>query len=173
MELPQTLKDLFQNNYTAVCNYAAVMTKDKHLAEDIVQDVFIHLWEKDKFNQLDKPEAFLLKCVRNKCIDHLRSHKRKNETLVEDFIIEVQDRPSNLKEEEILPLLHYFIGKLPPKTQKVFLMSRQQKMTYKEIAEELNLSYKTIENQMGSALKKLRILLQQHNYLPLAIILFQ
>jgi len=78
-----------------------------------------------------------------------------------------------LKEEDILPMLHYFADQLPTKMQQVFLLSRQQNMTYREIAQELNLSIKTIENQMSNALKKLRSLLKQHHYLPTLLFFLQ
>ena len=167
------LKIIFNKNYAALCNYAASRVMDKHAAEDIVQSVFIQLWENDKILNLENPDTYLLKCVRFKCIDHLRSQKRKLETSQEKLPEIGHEEQQTLKEEDILPLLHYFASKLPPKTQRVFLMSRQQGMTYKEIAQELNISIKTIENQMGTALRKLRILLKEHHYLPVSIAILQ
>jgi len=167
------LKYIFDKNYPGLCNFATAIIKDKHTAEDIVQQVFIQLWENQKFTTLDKPEVYLLKCVRNKCIDYLRSQKRKREIPLENLPELDQVETQIIKDEDILPLLHFFASQLPPKTQQVFLMSRNQGLSYKEIATELNVSIKTIENQMGSALKKLRILLKEHHYLPLVFIFFQ
>lgn len=79
----------------------------------------------------------------------------------------------DLKEEDIVPLLHFFASKLPPKTKAVFLLSRQDDMTYKQIADHLGVSIKTIENQMGSALKKLRLLLKEYQYFTLLPFLLQ
>ena len=147
------------------------MVKDKHTAEDLVQSVFIQLWENEKILKLDKPEPYLLKCVYYKCIDFLRGEKRKREILVDSLPEIGKEEIHSLTEADIVPLLHYFAGKLPPKMQEVFLMSRQQGMSYKEIAQHLNISVKTVENQMGSALKKLRILLKKYHYLP-ALLLY-
>jgi len=168
-----TLKEIFDNNYSALCNYAFVIVKDRHIAEDIVQSVFIQLWENEKIFQLDAPEPYLVKCVRYKCIDYLKRPSRKKEVLIENLPDTRIEEVQALKEEDIVPMLHYFADKLPPKMRKVFLMSRTQGLTYKEIAEELNISVKTVENQMGTALRKLRKLLQQHHYLPIALIFFQ
>ena len=167
-----SLKNLFDNNYKALCNYAAVIIKDKHQAEDIVQNVFIQLWENDKIYKLQNPEPYLLKCVRFKCIDYLRGKKRKKEIPLETLPEIGFEQNHSLKEEEIAPLLSYFIAKLPPKMRQVFLMSRQQEMSYKDIASKLDISIKTVENQMGSALKKMRFFLREHNYLPALLIFF-
>ena len=171
--MSSTLKEIFHENYASLCNYAAVMIKDKHNAEDIVQSVFIQLWENEKIFQLEHAETYLLKCVRYKCIDFLRSPQRHKTIQLSDLPNMGREDNHNLKEEEILPLLHFFTSKLPPKTQQVFLMSRNLGLTYKEIAKELNVSVKTVENQMGTALKKLRVLLKEHNYLPFLFIFFQ
>lgn len=169
----RALKKIFDENYSPLCNYANAIVKDKHMAEDIVQTVFIQLWENEKIFHLETPESYLLKCVRNKCINHLKRPQRKNEILMEVLPDIGKEEKQSLKDEDIMALLHFFADKLPPKMRQVFLMSRQQGMTYKEIAQDLDVSIKTIENQMGSALKKLRILLQKHHYLPMMILFFQ
>lgn len=167
------LKEIFETNYSPLCNYASAILKDKHLAKDIVQSVFLQLWENEKIVHIKKPAPYLLKCVRYKCIDYLKRPNRKKEIFTDSLPDNQIVSESILKEEDILPMLHYFADKLPTKMQQVFLMSRQQGMTYKEIAQDLNISVKTVENQMGSALKKLRILLQEHQYLPVLLFIFQ
>ena len=169
----QNLKEIFEKNYAPLCNYAHVIIKDKQIAEDIVQSVFIQLWENKKLEQLNNPAPYLLKCVRYKCIDYKKKPNRKREVFMATLPDNKKIEEQTLKEEDILPMLHYFANQLPSKMRQVFLMSRQQGMSYKEIAQELNISIKTVENQMGTALKKLRVLLQQHHYLPAFLIFFQ
>lgn len=159
------VKEIFDTNYSALCNYALVIVKDHHTAEDIVQTVFIQLWENDKLTQIKEPEPYLMRCVKYKCLDYLKKPSRKKEILLDALPEFVKKEDSSLKEEDIVPMLHYFADKLPPKMQKVFLMSRQQGFSYKEIAHELEISTKTVENQMSSALKKMRLFLQQYHYL--------
>ncbi len=168
-----SLQDIFQQNYSSLCNYATALVKDRHAAEDIVQSVFVQLWENEKIEHLENPAPYLLKCVRYKCIDYLRNPRRKQELFPKSLPDIGTEETTNLKEEDILPLLHYFASKLPVKMRQVFLLSRQQKMTYREIAQELNISIKTVENQMGTALKKLRILLKEYHYLPVLVLFLQ
>lgn len=167
------LKEIFEKNYVSLCNYATVIVRNRHTAEDIVQAVFIQLWENNKITQLRDPEIYLLKCVKYKCLDYLKSPKRKKEIFTDSLPDIHQSEIPTLREEDIPSMLHFFAAKLPPKMQRVFLLSRQEGMSYKEIAKELNISVKTVENQMGSALKKMRLLLQKYNYLPFFFLFFQ
>jgi RNA polymerase sigma-70 factor (ECF subfamily) len=163
------LEELFHNNYAPLCNYAAAYLKDKHAAEDIVQAIFIQLWKNEKIFHLEEPTAYLIKCVRFKCIDFLRAKKKKREILMASLPEISQNENPSIEEEDVLSLLHFFAAQLPPKMQQVFLLSRQQGMSYKEIATHLDISAKTVENQMGAALKKLRILLKRYEYLSVLI----
>jgi len=143
------------------------MLTDKHAAEDIVQSIFVQLWEKDKIHSLENPEPYLLRCVKYKCIDYRRGARHKREQSYEYLPEPLVESNVDLAEEDILPLLHFFAAKLPPKMQKVFLLSRTNGLSYKQIAEQEDISVKTVENQMGSALKKLRQLLIDHHYLSI------
>lgn len=107
-----------------------------------------------------------MRCVKYKCLDFLKSSYRKQEVFSGE-LPETANTSQTLTEEEVLPLLHYFVDQLPAKMRRVFLLSRVEEMSYKQIAAELDVSIKTVENQMGSALKKLRILLKAHHFLPL------
>lgn len=156
-----------------MCNYASAMIKDKHAAEDVVQAIFIQLWESDKLMKLENPEPYLLQCVRYKCIDHRRSLKIKKEQSYGQLPEMGIEEHSSIGEEDILPLMHFFAAKLPPKMRDVFLLSREKGLSYKDIAERMEISPKTVDNQMGSALKKLRELLKEHHYLSIISIFFQ
>lgn len=168
-KLQSKLKEIYIKNYAALCNYATSIIRDKHAAEDLVQIVFIQLWENKKFIELENPDAYLIKCVRYKCIDFTRSNKKRKEVSV-DHLPELSVEQQTLEDQDITPLLHFFVSKLPAKTQRVFIMSRQQGKSYKEIAQELDISIKTVENQMGSALRKLKYLLKKHQYLSILFI---
>jgi RNA polymerase sigma-70 factor (ECF subfamily) len=164
-----TFEQIFHTYYSPLCNYAAKIIGDNDTAEDIVQSLFIQLWENNKID-IQNTERFLLRAVKFKCIDYLRTQEVKNKILLEQLPELIETGKQEFKEEDIEPLLHYFAAKLPPKTREVFLLSRKSGLKYKEIAEELNISVKTVENQMGRALRMMRNLLKEQEFL--AVLLF-
>jgi RNA polymerase sigma-70 factor (ECF subfamily) len=145
------------------------MVHDEDTAEDIVQTLFIQLYEKNNLNAVDNIEGYLLRSTRFKCIDHIRKAKKSVNLSTNETTIDTANNLCEIAEEEIEPLFHYYAAKLPPKIREVFLLSRVSKLTYKEIAAELNISQKTVENQMGSALNKLRIILRNEHYFLLSL----
>jgi len=144
--LANSLKKLFDEYYTPLCNYATSILDDKHIAEDVVQSIFVRLWEKEKLFSLEHPQSYLLRCVKYKCIDHLRQRKRRHEISYADLPDMDSQEDTELTEEDIIPLLNYFAAKLPPKMKEVFLLSREKGLTYNEIAEQQNISVKTVGN---------------------------
>ena len=108
--------------------------------------------------------------IKNKSIDYLRSNKRIF-VPINSIKDELESGESLMAEEDIQPLFYYLAAKLPPKTREVFLLSRVSNLKNREIAEELNISIKTVENQMGRALRALRKLLKQEEFFILALCL--
>lgn len=169
--MSDSFQNIFNQYYSSLCNYATAIVKDPATAEDIVQNLFVQLWENNIFQSIEQPERFLLKATKFKCIDYFRTSKTTNVVALEGFE-EIPDQPqSDITEEDIEPLLNYFASKLPPKTRAVFLKSRKKGMTYKEIATEMDISVKTVENQMGQALRQMKSLLKEHNFLSLIFFL--
>jgi RNA polymerase sigma-70 factor (ECF subfamily) len=169
--LNKKIEEIFRQYYSPLCNYAAKIITDRVLAEDIVQSLFIQLWETNKLASVNNHEHFLLKATKYKCIDYLRSKKLKKEVLLDDMPDTFSASYSDLSEEDIEPLLYYFAAKLPLKTKEVFLLSRTSGLTYSEIANELDISIKTVENQMGRALRMMRVLLKEQEFLAIALLL--
>ncbi len=163
----QRFEEIFRRYYNPLCNYAYQMVRDYHRAEDLVQDLFLQLWENKRLDAIEEPENFLIRSTKFKCIDHLRSRHVQRIKTVDCIEIEPHISEEQLEEEDIGPLLHYFAAKLPQKMREVFLLSRTSGLSYAEIAKHLNISPKTVENQMGSALKKMKALLKAHRILNL------
>lgn len=148
-------------------------------AENIIQDIFIYLWEHQEIlGSLSNLNAFLFVLVKNKCIDFIRQkklleQKRKEFEMVMDRELQLkmyalqQFDENALSTEDIEVILNNAINSLPEKCREVFILSRMEGLKYREIAERLNISTKTVENQIITALKKLRIELK--DYLPLFI----
>jgi RNA polymerase sigma-70 factor (ECF subfamily) len=156
---------IFHLYYSPLCNYAIKLVNSYEIAEDLVQNLFLQLYERKSLNQATDIERFLIKSIKFKCIDYLRKDKKNRIiTLDEGFHESIIDN-SDFNEEEIDALFHFFVAKLPEKTREVFLYSRNNEMTYKEIANQLNISVKTVESQMSRALRLLRELLKANHFI--------
>ncbi|MCG8576939.1 MAG: RNA polymerase sigma-70 factor [Flavobacteriales bacterium] len=155
---------LFERLYSPLCNYAFTIVKDHAEAEDIVQTIFVDFWNKPNKDDIEaKLDNYLIRAVKFKCIDLQRkvAVKRKYEAEAIHTAVLVEED----KEEEnpnLKDILHLAIAQLPEKTREVFVMSKLDGLSYKEIAEHMGISPKTVENQMGRAFKHLREKLKSH-----------
>lgn len=159
----KAFEEIFREHYTALCNYAAKLVHDTDVAEEIVQDLFVQLLEKNSLDTVDFVDRFLIRSVKFKCIDFLR--KRSNSPVVNLDKATENNQIALESEQEVEALFHYLVAKLPPKTQEVFLLVRESGLSYQEAAVKLNISVKTVEAQMSRALDKMRTALKQHGYL--------
>jgi RNA polymerase sigma-70 factor, ECF subfamily len=151
---------LFADYYVNLCRFAYTYVKDQDASEEIVQEMFISMWEnKDKLNISTSIRAFLYTSIKNRALNYLRDEKtRKNHE--NEFALKQSGEMTRIidfcEREELQHLITDAINDLPQQCQIIFKMSRDQNLTYNEIAHQLNVSPKTIENQMSIALKKLR-----------------
>jgi RNA polymerase sigma-70 factor, ECF subfamily len=154
-------KVFFHTYYEPLYNYAYVVLQSEVEAEDVVQELFTDLWEKGNLAKIEFPDRYLLRAVKFKCINIIQRVRVKEASLFSEIQdVEIATEESfGMREEDILPMLHYYAAKLPPKTREIFLLSREEGLRYKEIAEVKGISIKTVETQMGRALKILRKLL--------------
>jgi RNA polymerase sigma-70 factor (ECF subfamily) len=159
------IQNLFNQFYSPLCNYATKIISDSTIAEDIVQDLFVQLWENEKLEKIKNTERFLLRATKYKCIDYLRTKRINSEIPIENLPEIIYTENKEINEEDIEPLFYYYTSKLPPKTREIFLLSRKSGLTYKEIANDLNISVKTVENQMSRALRIMRDLLKDNELL--------
>jgi len=165
------LEKLFNEYYAAVLLYSITIVKNKDDAEDIVQQAFVSLWQKmGSIGIHTSARAYLYKAVYNSSLDFLKHEKVKKRYENETIKSGIEMLHSNGSEEkELHKKLEYAINELPEQCGKIFRMSRFDGLKYREIAAELNISEKTVENQMGKALKILRAALK--DYLPLILLL--
>ena len=152
---------IFHITYKALCVIAAKTVKNKVLAEEIVDDVFYHFWKNRKTITITTAfRPYLLISVRNRSLDYLRKIKTSEQSSLEPVIGSLQsDQPialNHLIYEELQVRIDEVIQSLPAQCRTIFLMNRNEGSTYREIAEKLGLSIKTIETQMGRALRHLR-----------------
>lgn len=166
----KTFELIFSSYYKALVNYANTILNDADEAEDIVQQVYIMLWEKRLVLEVHTSlRAFLYKSVYNACLNKIKQQKVRSEyAKVVQLNSNIEYQHEKLVEKELQKKIDDAIDLLPEQCSKIFKMSRFEQLKYQEIADQLGLSIKTIENQMGKALKILREQLKE--YLPLLII---
>ena len=169
----QTLELLFRSHYKGLCQFAMGYVKLDEVAKEIVQDAFVSLWEKRHTIDLSKAvKSYLSTTVRNKCLNHLRDHKKFSSDLLalENLSDEsVYDQPDKLVEQEIREKIAAGIAELPEKCREIFILNRYENLRYQQIADKLRISVKTVETQMSKALQHMRIRLAE--YLPLLLVL--
>lgn len=162
-------EQVFRNYYERLCNYANTILNDMDEAEEIVQGTFLGLWEKRSHIQIRSAlKAYLYQSVRNSCLnhlDHLKVRRAHRDHYLYTSEVSVDSGSQATIAHELEKQIEEAISSLPPQCQTVFRLSRFEGLTYAEIAEQLNISVKTIENHMGKALKIMRE--QLKDYLPL------
>lgn len=166
---------LFKSYYSGLCVYAEQFLGDLSDAEEVVQSVFVKFWERRENIQIKVSlREYLFKIVYNKCLDFI-----KHEKVRRNYADKVRLQPipefnisdtNNFLEFEIRGIFNETMELLPPECKKVFMLSRIQNLKNREIAEKLGLSIKTVENQIGKALKIFRVNFK--DYLTLLIPFF-
>jgi RNA polymerase sigma-70 factor, ECF subfamily len=159
-------ENLFRTYYTELGRFAMKYLRDKETAEELVQDLFVDLWEKrHTLNITGSVKSYLYTATKNRSLNYLKSKLAQLQQLGDDSS-ELAAHHSNTEslydQNELEQIIANGIEALPEKCRIIFQLSRHAGLSYAEIAQELNLSPKTVENQMGTALKKLRSYLEVH-----------
>ena len=164
----RALQQLFDDHYVALCRTSLRLVHRSEIAEELVQDVFIYLWEKRASLRITSSlSAYLYRAVRNRSLNHLKSRAAQYDwaAAIEDHPPPVADAPTeDLHVAELEEALELALQKLPQKCRLVFSLSRYEELTYREIAEQLKVSVKTVEYYMGQALKLIRQYLAPYGY---------
>ena len=165
-ELYSIFETIFREHYNTLANYAYSILKNKENAEDVVQDVFVKLWQNTP-DVVSTPQVkfYLLTATKNNCISLLRKESGKFFVQPEDVHLTASAalEPARGGHEDLSSLIDRALATLPPQCLVIFRMSRFGKLTYQQIADELGLSVKTVENQVGKALRIMREYAKQHN----------
>ncbi len=157
---------LFNKYYTYLCNVIYRVINDADYAEDIVQEIFTDIWRKrESINVQTSLRAYLRRAAVNRSLNHIRKQRMKfddNEEAVIDIESDTIDGQQEMEKNELEQRIHDCIDSLPPKCKLVFSMSRFENMSYQEIANHLDISIKTVENQISKALRILRKSIQPY-----------
>lgn len=176
MKHSRDIQTLFYTLYPSLCAQASKYISHQAVCEDIVQDCFIRFWEYSESKKgIENPAAYLRTSVRNSCISYLRKETYDStidspqvQAFLEDDSMSQKDIP--LDPEAIIAEA---MNLLPEKCRRIFEMSKLQGKSYQQIAKSLQISVKTVENQMGKALKIMRQFAQEHpHYFPILLFLY-
>jgi len=151
--------DFFCKNYKTACLIALKYVKEYNLAEDLVQDVFIMLWEKKENLQIHTNLSnYLFTAVKNHSINLVQRNRSITTSLSELFVDLPEEEASNsFSQEELAVKVYKAIQELPQACQAIFRLAYEQNYSYQEIADTLHVSKNTVKTQMGIAYKQLRI----------------
>jgi len=156
----QAYKQLFLLFHPSLLQFAISILKSKELSEEIVSDVFIKIWQKRQ--QLDKIENlqfYLFTAVKNRAINKLQEQKKNTAISIDEAHIEIRsiyhDPEQKLISAEMIQDIHAAIQQLPTRCRLIFKLVKEDGLKYKEVAELLHISLKTVENQMSLAFKKI------------------
>lgn len=156
-----SFKYFFDKYYDDLCNFVHVYLHDQALAEEVVQDIFVYFWEnRQKLQISTSVKAFLFSASKFKSLNLLRdtqNQKKIVERIGKTEQFQIHEQPgSYIDTDEFKKILDSAVGQLAPKCREIFLLSKREELSNREIAERLDISVKTVENQMTIALKKLR-----------------
>ena len=154
-----TFQKVFDLYYNQLCRFASGYLQDTDDAQEIVQQVFINLWQqKDTIDPDRQIKSYLFTSVKNRCLNHIRDRKKFRSYYLDveaELEIPIAEK-DNLLEQDLEKQLAQALDKLPEKCREIFMLCRFEDMKYKEVAQKLNISQKTVEAQMTKALKILR-----------------
>jgi RNA polymerase sigma-70 factor, ECF subfamily len=157
MSLPE-IEQLFKEHYEALFRYAFSILKNEEDAKDVLQIVFINLWERrDTLHINSSPKAYLYRAVYNESLNYIKkeSVRHKHETgafSMQENVVQEEVSDSGIWQQKMDEVLE----QMPPQCKTVFLKSRIENKKYAEIAAELDISVKTVEAHMSKALKIIR-----------------
>lgn len=159
---------IFRSYFTRLCAFATVYTNSLEDSKEVVQEVFLKVWEKRNELPLDDElKSYLFRAVKNACINRLQHQMVADRYQAVLYFLHSQepgtDGYTEIELGELQGHIDTAIAALPESCRNIFLLSRNQGLKYREIAEQLNISVKTVETQMSRALLKLKS--QLHEYL--------
>ncbi|HJS56109.1 MAG TPA: RNA polymerase sigma-70 factor [Chitinophagaceae bacterium] len=154
-------EQVFKSHFKRLHAYAFTILRDDADAEEMVQQVFFKLWERsEKLSLTGSVSAYLYRAVHNESLNYIKHRKIKSNHqlhVAHNMKNEVDHPGKKILAGELEKKIHSALNELPEQCRTIFQMSRFDELKYREIADKLGISVKTVENQMGKALKLLRL----------------
>jgi RNA polymerase sigma-70 factor (ECF subfamily) len=155
-----TFEQVFKTHFKRLHAYAFTILRDEAEAEEMVQQVFFKLWDRNENLSLSgSVSAYLYRAVHNESLNYIKRQKVRSDHqlhIAYSMKNEVENPAKKILTGELEKKIHSALNELPEQCRTIFQMSRFDELKYREIADKLGISVKTVENQMGKALKMLR-----------------
>lgn len=170
-----TFNDIYTKFYKRSLIFVIGYVRDDMVAEDIVSESLIQLWNTMKNEEVNNPLALLTTILKNKSLNYLKHEEIKRQAFENISSVQARDlnyrilsleacNPTNMYTEEITRIIHEALKKMSELTKKIFIMSRYKNMSAKDIAEAVGLTIKSVEYHITKALKILREYLKDYLY---------
>lgn len=151
---------LFDQHFPDLCNFLLIYLHSKELSEEIALEIFTYIWEKRQTLQIKATfKSFLYASAKNKAISLYRKEQRNLFTSIDSgqsISHEESSSPHSMENTELREIINSAINKLPEKSRQIYLLAWEENLSHKEIAEQMGITPKTVENHVGIALRKLR-----------------
>lgn len=165
---PAAFGEIYLKHHAPLCHFAGKLLDDPDGGQDIVDDVFLKLWERTvAFNDSEHLKAFLYHSIRNACLDQLRSSKRRtlrDGIYAESAFVPTESYLASITHTEVITELYQAISGLPGQAQKIIRKTFLEGKSNEEVAEEMKLSIHTVKNQKRRGLDILRGKLSREGY---------
>jgi RNA polymerase sigma-70 factor (family 1) len=157
---------LYERHWAGLYKFAFFIVRDKDACKDLIQDVFVWVWEHRQGLVIESPGSYLKAAVKYKIANYIRSGNIRDSFFEEaakfDFAVSTPGSAEFTELKELNNIIQKVVANLPFKCREIFRLSREGNLTNREIAEQLGISIKTVENQITIALHRLRAHLEPH-----------
>ncbi len=161
----KVFEEIFHQYYPGMCSYADSLIKKSNVAEEVVQDVFYNIWKnRADLHIKNSLQSYLYRSVFNNSMMYLRKAKKEltlNEQWADSQFTSKENPSEEMDARELDAALLLALQELPERTREIFNLSRFEGLKYMEIADKLSVSVKTVEANMGKALRALRLSLDE------------
>ncbi len=151
---------LFDHHFTDLCNFLLIYLHSKELSEEIALEIFTYIWEKRRTLHIKATfKSFLFSSAKNKAISLYRKEQKKMFTSIDlgqSVFLDDLSSQQLMENNELREIINTAINKLPEKSKQIYQLAWEENLSHKEIAEQLGITPKTVENHVGIALRKLR-----------------
>jgi len=161
----EAFAQVYNDYFNIMCRFLNYYTHDVHAIEEVVQEVFVKLWTDHQGKKINFIKTYLYNSSRNCMLNYLRTQENRMLILEKWAQIEMEKKSATdcIDRDEFLLLLQAAVDSLPEKCKEIYILSREEELTYNEIARVKNLSVKTVEAQMGIALRRIREYIMDHS----------